>query len=141
MSNSPKKDIEDLWTKLTGGKTTFQERIIQRAIGRFQSSWSEQDTEERNRRFHHIVEMVAEYKLILTKTRHASMWCRTAIEGVINGDTDEIRHFIDMYEMNSEDPGWKEKFDPVYEKFLDLVREAILTTEAAKNRGHGEVKS
>ena len=112
-----------------------RESLQRRTIENFRNSWAEQNRESCKTRMDYILRMAAELQDIRARGhRFATAFCEHAIEGVITGDTKEIRIWSDMLQFEGEDESHRAEWAAVFTKFRELCDEAVVAVEAAKSR-------
>lgn len=94
-------------------------------VREIQDNIMSQDREERNRRMALIIEMSAELKMILGKTRFATRMAEGAIEDVIKGDWNGLRIMADHFAFEDEHESTRQQYAPIYERFAQLCQEAF----------------
>lgn len=122
MSHDPVRWFERLFLK---GKT-LDEVLLDGAVERWKTSWSEQSREEKRRRMHFVLAMAAELNEIRKTNRHATAWCEMAIEDVIIGDWKSMPMHISMFEFKDDDPTYRERYAPIFARFRQICEEAMV---------------
>jgi len=102
-------------------------RLNGRRVEKFVASWSEQDRDERKRRFKYVRELVAELTTIESKSGFSTMLGAMAIEAIIEGSCSDVAMWAEHFTFNSEGAEIQTWAGPIWERFRSLLLSAAAT--------------
>ncbi len=129
MSTEEKPKEDQFLSMLLGRETTLKEYMIESTIKStiktLRNSWDQQTVDERKRRRKHVRVMYAEFLRLREENISATGWAEFAIEGVITGDLEEIKLWVDGLLFKDESEPYRSEQKARFAHFRQLAQDAI----------------